>query len=198
MIKGAAVDFFVFVGCILLGTFIGAIFLKAACALLNRLAGVSLEPPARTVRRAVVSPSSTEITTAPVQKQLSVVEEELPNSESITTSLPGVPRPSFEWAMAIVFVAALANALMGFILLRLLRVAGRPSNLDVLVFPPINFFYHALSLLILSGTIKVMLPTSFGKGVVLAVLFMLFSAALSACIIGGIVLSYGPGALRFG
>lgn len=198
MLKGSALDFLLVIGYIVVGAAMGAVFLKAACAIFNLLAGGSVGPPGRPVRRAAARESSTEITTTPLQKQLPAAEEDLPNSESITTALPGVPKPSFEQAMAIVFIVALGNLVMIFILDRLSHLAGQVRGAGALLSIPILFLYCPLAFLIHSGTIKVMLPTTFGKGLLIALLYTFLVGLVLAAAFVVIVLTLGLSALRLG
>ena len=197
MFKGSALDFFVLVGYIVIGAVVGAVFLKAACALFNMLAGASGEMSDRSARRATAGESSTDITTAPSQKRLPAAGEDWPDYVNLAT-LPGVPRPSFERAMAIVFVVALGNLVTIFILHRLSRLAGQVGGSGALFSIPLLFICYPLGFLILSGTIKVMLPTSFAKGLLIALLYLFLLGLLLAAIFFVIVLTLGLSALRLG
>ena len=204
MVHGAAVDFWVILGGILIGALIGAVFLKTSCAFYNMLAGSlgKLETETKSELAPVLTPDadrtddeSSAITKTPLRKRALAADDDWAKYESIAT-LPDVPKPSFERAMGIVFVAALGNALAGFILLRILRLAGQPAGIGALVSMPINLIYDLLNFLILSGTIKAMLPTSFGKGLLVALLFQLLIAAVLVVVFALIVLIFGLSALR--
>lgn len=105
---------------LLIGTLIGAIILRAACWLLNKLAGGPNAPGA-------------------------------------------VPEPSFGKAMGIAFVTALVNAMVGFVL----GLVGGAAALHPLVVQAISF---PVALLVMAGMAAAMLPTTFGKGLLVALL----------------------------
>lgn len=197
MFKGSALEFCVLVGYIVIGAVVGAIFLKAACALFNMLAGASSETPDRSARRAIEGESSTEITSAPSQKQLPAAGEDWPEYVNLAT-LPGVPRPSFERAMAIVFIVALGNLVSIFILHRISRLAGQVGGSGALLSLPLLFVYYPLGFLILSGTIKIMLPTTLGKGLLIALLYLFLLGLVLAAAFIVIVLTWGLSSLRLG
>ncbi|HTU90203.1 MAG TPA: hypothetical protein VMF69_09030 [Gemmataceae bacterium] len=215
MVHGAAVDFWVILGGILIGALIGAVFLKTSCALYNMLADSSSMPSSPTAvgkpeieTKSELAPfltpdddrtddESLAITKTPLRKRAPAADDDWAKYESIA-ALPSVPKPSFERAMGIVFVAALGNALAGFILLRILHLAGQPDGIRALVSMPIYLVYQPLNFLILSVTIKVMLHTSFGKGLLVALLFNLLIAAVSIVVFAAIVLRFGLSAFRFG
>ncbi|HEV3261908.1 MAG TPA: hypothetical protein VG013_33970 [Gemmataceae bacterium] len=114
---------------ILLGTVIGAVFLRAACAFYNKLAGGK------------GSPSS-------------------------------VPEPLLGKAMGITFVTALVNAVPGFELLSL-----------------------PVSLLVLAGMISALLPTTFARGLLVALCYLvvgLFVLVVLAILFVGFFLAGPP------
>lgn len=196
MLKGSALEFCVLVGYIVIGAVVGAIFLKAACALFNMLAGASSETSDRSARRPTAGESSTDITTAPSQKQLPAGED-WPDYVNLAT-LPGVTRPSFERAMAIVFIVALGNLVSLFILHRLSRLAGQVGPSGAFLSLPLLCIYYPLGFLILSGTIKIMLPTSIAKGLLIALLYLFLLGLVLAAAFVVIVLTLGLSALRLG
>lgn len=198
MVHGAAVDFFEMLGIFLVGTLIGAISLQISCALYNMLIGSSGEPaksgaavgesepeptgeqvPAQTLGGHRAENESTAIATAPLKKSALAAGDDWPAPESVTT-LPGVPKPSFERAMGILFVAGLGNALANFVLFRLMHLAGQVARPDIFRSLPMLLISIPLDFLILSGTIAVMLPTRLGKALLVALLCLFLGALIAA------------------
>ncbi len=148
MMKGSAIFLAECVALVLTWTLIGGGILKISCILYNLLAAASskssepLSPP--------TSESEPETRT---------------NSKS-----PSVPKPSIEWAMCIVFVAVLVNMLAGFIVNRVLRLAGLATGLSALRSIPNDFVFFLLGVLIHSGINAAMLPASFRKGLMIALI----------------------------
>src|SRR5690348_14743218 len=120
MVNSLAVLFCEVIIGVLVATLIGAFILKISCALYNILAGVSHKPPGL--------PAVTEPTRDPIDTPNPAPgsEEAWAEYDRIAAS-PGVPIPRFEWAMRIVFLAALVNTTGSFIVIRVVRLAWQAS-----------------------------------------------------------------------
>ena len=139
----------VIVAAIALGTLIGAVLLRAACALYNKLAG------------GPKSPSS-------------------------------VPEPPLGKAMGIALVTTIVNAVVGFVLGLLVAagMAGAGERRTVITTQLLSF---PISLLVMAGMNSALLPTTFGRGFLVALCYLLvvlFVVAVLAVIFGGIYLIY--------
>jgi hypothetical protein len=203
VINSSALDFFLFLLGIFTMTLIGAILLRSACALFNLFAGAAGEPADTPAGVAAVAgpqtqagsestavsaadqnwplPQSTAITRTPLGERSLALEDDWEEQERIA-ALPGVPKPSLEWAMGIFFIATLLSSVSSFILFRVLRMAGLASGSGLV---PIPIVGHVLGTLMLGGLNKIMLPTSFGKGIAVALL-ALFLGILVAAILAGL------------
>ncbi len=175
MVNALAVLFCELIVAILLGTLIGAFILKVACALFNLLAGASRKPADRA--------ASGEPGMAPLGKPISISgpEDRWEELEEPDTS-PGVPIPRFEWAMRILFFATLINTTGSFIVLRLARLVWQPSLRGSLGTLSIFLIASPLGMLVLAGICAAMLPTSFGKGLLISLLFHLLSILIAAAL----------------
>jgi hypothetical protein len=198
MVYGSAIFLCEWLVIVLVATMIGAFILKVSCALCNLLVGAganSYSPPTPSV-----SPSipQTGITTEP--RALLVLEDAETPCPRI--EIPSwVPKPSFEWAMCIVFAAALVNLVAYFLLDRVLRLAGMATGLNALRSLPMQLIFCPLSFLLHSGMYTAMLPTSFGKGLLIFLIYLMLNALVVAVlfVIGFMIgLAFGLGALRFG
>jgi hypothetical protein len=139
------------VAAIALGTLIGAVFLRAACAFYNKLAGGK------------GSPSS-------------------------------VPEPLLGKAMGITFVSTLVNAAVGFVIGSAVGAGstaygaserGAVITAQLLSLP--------VSLLVMAGMNAAMLPTTFARGLLVALCYLLvvlFVVVVLAVIFGGLFLVY--------
>lgn len=194
MVHGAAVDMFVLLAGTLVGTLIGAVLLKTSCALFNMLAGAWGELASRPMPQEAAKKHEMGIQVAPA----STLTPNGDASDANLETVPGVPKPSFEWAMGIAFVSALVNAVAGFLLYRILRLAGQAPGLDALKSMPFYLVFSPLSFLVHSATIAAMLPTRLGKGLLIAAIYLFFTLLIAAAVVGSIALVFGLKTARFG
>jgi hypothetical protein len=134
---------------VLLGLLIGAVILRAACALYNAMAGGKGSPYR-------------------------------------------VPEPGLGQAMGIVFVTALINFVVSFVL-GLAVGAGAEATGTGAQGPALLFQLISLpvSLLVMAAMLAAMLPTTFGRGILVALCNLLVSilvVAAVAIIVGGVYL----------
>ncbi len=183
MVNSFAVLFCEVIIGVLIGTLIGAFILKISCAVYNFLAGVSHKPPGLP---AVVAQSGD----APDTPNPAVGTDEAWAEYDRIAMSPGVPIPRFEWAMRIVFFAALVNTTGSFIVLRVVRLAWQASVRRPIGNLPIFLVASPLGMLVLGGICAAMLPTSFRKGLLVSLLYHLFVALLAAAAVG-IALAFG-------
>jgi hypothetical protein len=134
---------------IAIGTLIGAVFLRAACALYNKLVGG---------RRA-------------------------PNS---------VPEPLLGKAMGITLVTSVVQAIAAFALGIIVGGAGVVGGADPrLVEVVAHLISLPLSLLVMAGMNAALLPTTFGRGILVAlcyVVVLIFVAVVLGVLFGGLYL----------
>ena len=130
---------------VLVGTVIGAVFLRAAIALFNKIVGASGPPD-------------------------------------------GVPEPLFGRAMGITFVTSIVNAVAGF-LIGLVVGAGAQATEAGKQSATItaNLISTPLSLLIMAGMLTAMLPTSFGKAILVTLLYLVIVVVVVGIIVLGFV-----------
>ncbi|HEY7157605.1 MAG TPA: hypothetical protein VH575_26855 [Gemmataceae bacterium] len=103
----------------------------------------------------------------------------------------GVPKPTFERALCIIFFAAFINAVMCFIVLRFLRLTGQVAGTAALRTVPFWLLSYPLGILVLSGINAALLPTRFGKGLLIALIFSFLSLLLAVVVL--IALVFGSG-----
>jgi hypothetical protein len=142
---------------IAIGTLIGAILLRAACALYNRLAGGKN------------SPSS-------------------------------VPEPELGKAMGIALVTAIVNAVIGYLLEFAIGVGAAAAMADqgntIILRNMVILAYllsFPVSLLVMAGMNALMLPTTFGRGILVTLCYLLvvlFVVVVLSVIFGGLYLIY--------
>jgi hypothetical protein len=180
MVNEFAVLFCELIVGILLATLSGAFILKVSCALYNLLAGVS--------RKSTANPATGEREITVLGKPITISgpedrwEEYEEEHERIDTS-PGVPIPRFEWAMRILFFATLINTTGSFIVLRVARLVWQATVRGHIGTLPIFLVASPLGMLVLGGICAAMLPTRFGKGMLVSLLFHLLVAVLAAIIV---------------
>ncbi len=136
---------------IAIGTLIGAVFLRAACSLYNKLAGGRKSPN-------------------------------------------GVPEPPLGKAMGITFVTSLVNAVVsfgiGFVVGTGGATAGASDRSMVLLAQLLSLPF---SLLVMAGMNAALLPTTFARGLLVALCYLLvlfFVFFVLAVIFGGLFLVY--------
>lgn len=143
-------------GMSMIGVFIGAIILQAACVLYNRFVGVEvswhgLEP------------------------------DGVGQTDSKTTDwADGVPKLSLGHAMSVVCIALIANTVFGFVIGRGLRGALPPVGNGLWAVSPLAFLIALPANLLVMGA---MLPTRFGKGLLVVLLYLLIWVALVLAIV---------------
>lgn len=160
---------------------IGAFILQISCSLYDLLVGVS---------GTAVGETGTDIIRPEPDLSPPPDSEEY---ERIVMS-PVVPRPSFERAVLIIFFATLVNSMGSFILLRFVRLVGRASVSSSFWPVMVILIASPLGVLVLGAICNSMLPTSFGKGLLVSLLFHILSillAALVATIVISIVIVFG-------
>ncbi len=130
------------------GTLIGAVFLRAAVALYNKMAGGG-RPPG------------------------------------------GVPEPDFGKALGITFVTTLINIGVGFVIGMVTNTWGaagpRGKEVDLLA-QAISF---PLSLLIMTAMLTAILPTTFGRALLVTLCYMLIVMVVVAVIVGVMIAVFG-------
>jgi hypothetical protein len=205
VVNPTAIVFFQLVLVFLLGMLIEALILQAACALFNLLAGASGPSPTRPIRRAAQdesdlarTPQSQSITTEPgaakpdLEQGILVSEPDHVEDESLP-AYRGVPKPGLDRAMRIVFVAALVNVGASFIILRVLRLMGLAGGIVAPGSVPLNLVSSPLYFLVLSGLNAVMLPTSFGKGLLIGLIFVVLTCLLILALFVCLVIAHSFG-----
>lgn len=174
MVNSSAVVFCELVLAFFLGTLIGAVVLQLSCTVYNLFASVAGKraggPTAWPPGHALTSDSDWAL------------------YERIAT-LPRVPRPGFDRAVRIILLATLVNVPGTFIVFQLLRVAGQATGYALQGFWPVACVSLFLGILVLAGINTAMLPTTFGKGLLIS-LFSHFLAAILAAVIVLIVLTF--------
>lgn len=168
-----------------LATPIGALILKASCALYNLLAGVLSKLASHTtaVEREPASIAPPTSDPAPAN------EGAAPTRGG---TIPGVPMPRIERAVFIIFLASLIEALGRFTILRLLHLAARSASHGVAGALTLLLLSFPLGILVLAGLNAAMLPTSFGKGLLVALLFVfLFSLVAILCVFALTAMDFG-------
>jgi hypothetical protein len=185
MVHGAAVDLCLLLVAALIGTMLGAFILKASCALYNLLAGALAASSGPPTPRASERPPETRITNEP-DPTLALKDDWTPRPDPETPL--SVPWPSFEWAMCIVFVAALVNILAGFVTGRIMRLAGPLTGFSTLRSMPIYLVLVPLGTLMQGGIIAAMLPTRFGKGLLIALIDLFLGALIAVVLYLGLIL----------
>ncbi|HTU16758.1 MAG TPA: hypothetical protein VMG10_01745 [Gemmataceae bacterium] len=169
---------------ILIAIFISAFFLRLSCILYNLLAGAPDTPSGPTL--------GGEPETDVIGHPEAMADDWAGYEKSM--KLPGVPTPTLERAMRIIFFAALVNTTGSFIILRVVRLIGLVAAQGSVRSLSILLFSTPLGILVLGGMIAAMLPTTFGKGVLVSLMYhilvaMLGLAVLFAMMVFGISLS---------
>lgn len=102
----------------------------------------------------------------------------------------GVPRADLDVAVRIVFFATLINVPGTFIIFKLLTLAGQVSLANDNYVLPTACLALPMGIFVLAGLITCLLPTSFGKGLLVSLLSHLLAAILATVIVL-IVLAFG-------
>ena len=176
-------DVLVLFGVMLLALLIGGVILQAACALYHKLAGVPAPlslPPRRDSRQ------ETGITNEP-RRGFAPDDADKPTSED-ADRLGGVPKLSLGQTMGIIFLTAIINALVGYLAGKFLGGARlKPGDGPLSISPVAYVVTLPVSVLVIAA----LLPTSFGKGLLVALLYALICLVLSVVLVVTIVLVVG-------
>lgn len=153
---------------------LSTLILQAACILYNKVTGVSVGNRSGQVGPAAAVAVGDETERSPIPDGT-----DNPNAEDHDWSR-GVPRLDAPRAFGIIFVAAIVNTMLGFLFNKVLRGVGLGLPRGFLGISPVaQLITLPVGLLVLAA----MLPTGFGKGVLVALLYLLIWVAL-----GGVVL----------
>jgi hypothetical protein len=141
-----AMNAFLVFGISMIGFFIGAIILQAACVLYNKLAGVE-------------------------EWWRGLEADDAGQTDSKTTNRAGgVPKLSYGSALGVVCITVIVNAVFGFLIGRVLRGGRAAVGSSLGAVSPLAFLLALpANLLVMSA----MLPTRFGKGLLVALLYLL-------------------------
>lgn len=151
-----AMNGLLFFGLSMIGFVIGAIILQAACVLYNKLAGVE-------------------------GAWRDLTADDTGHTDSKTTDWAGgVPKLSLGYAMSIVCITAIVNAVVGFLIGRGFRGARAAVDAGLFSVSPLALLMALPANLLLMGA---MLPTRFGKGLLVALLYLLMWLILVLAIV---------------
>lgn len=137
---------FVGFGLLMIGFAIGAIILQGACVLYNKFAGVE--------------ESRDDLETNDTGQTAS----------KTTDGAGGVPKLNYASALGIVCITVIVNAVFGFLIGRVLHGAQVSVDGGLWSVSPLAFLIALPANLLVMGT---MLPTRFGKGLLVALLYLL-------------------------
>lgn len=169
----------------LIGSLIGAVILRVACALFNKLFGKELlsptdQPEFQPVAKPLVKTADSASPYAPPMAPLT-------QSNSTGGYVRGVPKPSFGKAFLICFLATIANAVLVF---ALGMITGFVSNGQAQDFAMLRFailgFVVLGSFFMLTIANKLGLPTTFPRALGISGLFLLISL-VTGVLIGVII-----------
>jgi hypothetical protein len=135
---------------VVIGAIVGAVFLRAAIALYNKMVGGAMSPS-------------------------------------------GVPEPAFGKAIGITFVTSLVNAVVSFLIGLITsagaEVAGR-KGVDVVA----QLIAFPVSLLIMATMLSALLPTTFGRAILVTLCYMLIVLiVVGVCVLVVIAIGVGLG-----
>lgn len=148
----------IYLGLSMIGSLIGAVILQSACVLYNKLAGVE-------------------------GAWHDLTADDAGQADSRTSDWAGgVPKLSLGYAMSIVCITAIVNAVVGFLIGRGFRGA-RPAVGGLWVVSPLAFLLALPANILLMGA---MLPTRFGKGLLVALLYLLIWLVLVLAIVAAV------------
>lgn len=172
MMNPHVIDWLLFASPWLIGFLIGAALLRTACILYNLLVAALVAPdgrlPAMDLSRENRHGSETGITTEP--SRTSALETGDKPNEDNSDRIRVVPKIGYGQALGILFLSSIVAALAGFLAAKFaggFKLTSLDNPADI---PPIAYLV-ALAVSILA--IGTLLPTSFGKGVLVALLHAL-------------------------
>lgn len=138
---------------------IGAFLLQAACVLYNKLAGVE------------------------ESGQCLEADDARQTASTTTEWAGGVPKLSLSYALGVVCITMIVNAVVGFLIGRSLRGARVAAGGGLWAVSPFAFLVALpANLLVMSA----MLPTRFGKGLLVALLYLLLWLVLVLAIVAAV------------
>ncbi|HEY7424512.1 MAG TPA: hypothetical protein VH682_09810 [Gemmataceae bacterium] len=146
-------------GMSMIGFLIGAVILQAACVLYNKLAGVE-----------------------GAWHDLAA-DDAGPTDSKTTDWAGGVPKLSLGYALSIVCITAIVNAVVGFLIGRGLRGARPAVGGGLWSVSPLAFLIALPANLLVMGA---MLPTRFGKGLLVALLYLLLWLVLVLVLVAAV------------
>ncbi len=139
--------------------FVGATILRAACVLYNKLTGVEESRHGSEADGAGEADSKT------------------------TDGAVGVPRLSLSHALSVVCITLIVNVVLGFLIGRGLRAARLGFGGSLWAASPIAFLIALPANLLVMGAL---LPTRFGKGLLVALLYLLIWLVLVLAIVAAV------------
>jgi len=101
------------------------------------------------------------------------------------SSRPAVPEPSMSQAMRIMFVSALVNGVVGFLIGWVITAWGsaagaRPLNVHIITL----VITLPICLLTMAGILAGLLPTTFGRALLVTLLYLLVVAVVAGIVVG--------------
>jgi hypothetical protein len=181
-----ALDGLMIFGAVLIGLFIGALILQAACVLYNKLAGVSAP-----LSRSPPMERRWEMEVAEEPRHSFALDDADEPAFEDADRPSGVPKLNLGQAMGIVCISAIANAVVGFLIGRLLGSVRVAAASGLWATSPLAFLIALPANILVMGAT---LPTSFGKGLLVALLYTLIYLILGiviAAIVFAIILALG-------
>jgi hypothetical protein len=174
---------------LLIGTAVGAVILRAACALFNKMVGDTGRPARRRPREMEESERFGEraggtgiVTEEDAEAGRTPALEDRGEFSSPLVTRPGVVEPEMGKAMGIVFLTYLVNIVVSFAVGFCLGAgagaagAGKAQVQGVSLLA--NLIALPISLLVLAGMISALLPTTFGKALLISLLYVLIGLVI--------------------
>jgi hypothetical protein len=173
----------------IVGSLIGAVILRAACAWYNSMTGRS-----RGTSGAMAAPA--EMMQFPAASSNPYEAPTVASRMDSGNSSVGVPEPDFGRAWLISFVTIMANGVVGFAAGMVVGVGGAAAGINsemamlfsLVISLPVSF-------LVASGLLAAMLPTSIGRAMIVALLYLAISLmvgiAIAVVVMGAIFLFVG-------
>lgn len=146
-------------GMSMIGCLLGAVILQAACVLYNKFAGVE-------------------------EAWHDLTADDAGQTDSKTMDWAGgVPELSLGYALSVVCITAIVNVVVGFLVGRALRGARSAVGGGLWAVSPLAFLSALPANLLVLGA---MLPTRFGKGLLVALLYLLIWLVLVLAIVAAV------------